>query len=576
MNEDDNPTPFKRAKRRLQNACDECRKRKAQKCPIIIAPIAWDLEFRARIALPWKRRPPNSLADAQQLVNSILSTSKPFIVPRDTQTVHQLLVDLAHYARSLERRASPSASSSPEHTSDPADPFCLGHEPPTPAGFYIHTEMSPAEEVDLNNIKDIFGLLTLEETAPRHFGPSSTVKFIHSVLFLKQRIKGTKERVSRKRPQFWSIYPWQAERVEPPPEYIFPSNALMHELVDIFFEKINAYLPLLHRPTFEKCIADDLHRQNSQFGATVLAVCACAARYSNNPQVLADPTEELSAGWHYFRQVRLLRPSFVSLATVYELQLYCLACIFLYSTTTPEACWTLLGHAVRCAQDMGIHRSPPKHAKPTVESQLLNRAFWCLFVIDVVMTGAVGRPRAIHPDEYDVPLPIDCDDEYWETANPEDAFKQPPGKPSSISFWISFIKLFDILAFSQLKMCIVRKSDTDSEWTERNVMEIDSRLNAWVDTIPEHHGPPVKWDPNRVNNLFFHQSAILNMTYYWVQMQVHRPFIILIQKEIVSPLPSQAICANAARSCCHIMAAQHRRDVISHPVTLVGMPCPNV
>ena len=49
---------------------------------------------------------------------------------------------------------------------------------------------------------------------------------------------------------------------------------------------------------------------------------------------------------------------------------------------------------------------------------------------------------------FDVDFPIDCDDEYWEHPDPQQAFKQPPDKPSTISFFISFLKLTNILAFA--------------------------------------------------------------------------------------------------------------------------------
>jgi hypothetical protein len=45
-----------------------------------------------------------------------------------------------------------------------------------------------------------------------------------------------------------------------------------------------------------------------------------------------------------------------------------------------------------------------------------------------------------------VDLPIDCDDEYWENDDPNLAFKQPPGKPSKVAFFISLIKQQEILA----------------------------------------------------------------------------------------------------------------------------------
>ena len=47
---------------------------------------------------------------------------------------------------------------------------------------------------------------------------------------------------------------------------------------------------------------------------------------------------------------------------------------------------------------------------------------------------------------FDVDSPCICDDEYWENPDdPESAFQQPPGKPSSALYFICFIKLMYIL-----------------------------------------------------------------------------------------------------------------------------------
>jgi hypothetical protein len=75
-----------------------------------------------------------------------------------------------------------------------------------------------------------------------------------------------------------------------------------------------------------------------------------------------------------------------------------------------------------------------------------------------------GRPRALQDDEYvkahrkpnhtsltvarfsfDLDPPIECDDEYWENQDPDKAWKQPPGKPSSMAYFNQFLKLGDVL-----------------------------------------------------------------------------------------------------------------------------------
>jgi hypothetical protein len=50
---------------------------------------------------------------------------------------------------------------------------------------------------------------------------------------------------------------------------------------------------------------------------------------------------------------------------------------------------------------------------------------------------------------FDQEYPIDCDDEFWDHPDPEKAFKQPDGKPSTVSCWVHLLKLLDILSFAQ-------------------------------------------------------------------------------------------------------------------------------
>jgi len=49
---------------------------------------------------------------------------------------------------------------------------------------------------------------------------------------------------------------------------------------------------------------------------------------------------------------------------------------------------------------------------------------------------------------FDVDLPIEVDDEYWEHPDPEQMFKQPPGKPSVVAWFNNYLKLSRILAFA--------------------------------------------------------------------------------------------------------------------------------
>lgn len=49
---------------------------------------------------------------------------------------------------------------------------------------------------------------------------------------------------------------------------------------------------------------------------------------------------------------------------------------------------------------------------------------------------------------FDLDLPLECDDEYWDDPDPELRFKQPEGKPSLITAFALTIRFNQILAVS--------------------------------------------------------------------------------------------------------------------------------
>jgi hypothetical protein len=91
---------------------------------------------------------------------------------------------------------------------------------------------------------------------------------------------------------------------------------------------------------------------------------------------------------------------------------------------------------------------------------------------------------------FDIEYPIECDDEYWETDDQEQSFKQPPGKPCKISAFIAQIRLVEILGFTLRTLYSTKKSKIltgliGNEWEQRVVAELDSSMNKWRDSLPQ-------------------------------------------------------------------------------------------
>ena len=105
-------------------------------------------------------------------------------------------------------------------------------------------------------------------------------------------------------------------------QYHYPPDDLLSVLVDNYFQHLNPYLPLLHRPSFERALADRRHHTDIGFGSVVMLVCSIGARWSDDHRCLLEGASAHSAGWKWFDQVQVHRKSFMGPPRLYDLQIY--------------------------------------------------------------------------------------------------------------------------------------------------------------------------------------------------------------------------------------------------------------
>ncbi|KAJ7702971.1 fungal-specific transcription factor domain-containing protein, partial [Mycena rosella] len=501
------------------------------------------------------------LTPAQRKIAAILSQTTPYSLPQEPSSVLRTLVDIATYARDLEQELAVLRGASLPDT-PVVDPSTTYNRPPTPTDL----SLSATDGCILTGLNDRMKGLMVDSSHKRYYGSSSDIMLLSTVMEIKKEsgddTRFTDHVLAIKRPEYWNPHPWHQPPPEAPDIYVFPEKDLMASLISLYFFHVHPFIPLLHRPTFEKSVAEDLHLRDSRFGATLLLVCSLASRYSSDPRVNLEGTLELSSGWKWMGQIRIVRQSFTTTPSLYDVQICCLAVIFLQGTGCPELCWVLTSIGIRLAQDVGAHRRRRYTGDKPAEDQLWTRAFWVLVCIDILLSASFGRPRATTADDFDLDLPIECDDIYWENSGPALAFKQPEGVPSLMAYMNCYVKLLDILGFAQKTLYTLKRSKKRGaeaeKWNQQVVAELDSAMNNWIDTLPDH----LRWDPHRENFIFFQQSASLYASYYHVQIQIHRPFLPAPGRSSPLAYPSLAVCANSARSCSHVMDVQSRRGIL--------------
>ena len=179
--------------------------------------------------------------------------------------------------------------------------------------------------VALYNTSKAFAGAYQEGDAPKIFGEGSAFAFSQNL----NRGSPLSDNPSSHRPEFWTIpsvrssrfacdvsfdpyqafFQWLFPMLNGPRVlFVFPEPSLMQHLLDTYFDIHNIILPILHRPTFERSLADKLHERNESFGAVVLLTCAIACRHSDDPRVTHPITTSTSnTGWNLFNQVDRLR-----------------------------------------------------------------------------------------------------------------------------------------------------------------------------------------------------------------------------------------------------------------------------
>ncbi|KAJ7693300.1 fungal-specific transcription factor domain-containing protein [Mycena rosella] len=431
-----------------------------------------------------------------------------------------------------------------------------------------HSAETPLQRNDEESLSGGLRKLKLDPEQNRFFGKSSGVQLVQTALNFKSHFSGIPHSypiLPNKRENYWAPVPWLLPPPDENPLYTFPDPDLLTSLVNLYFKEVNPCSPVLHRPTFKRKLAANLHIRDHRFAATVLMVCSLGARHSDDPRVLLEgETTRHSAGHKWHSQVSVIPKHLIYKPDLYELQTIALSAMFLMAISPTALCWNQIGFGLRRAQDVGAHR---RNAQPRSKSlnEQWNRVFWVLLCLEWQFGTITGRPLAMHDQDFDQEFPLDCDDEYWDLN-----FEQPKDKPSEISYFIHCAKLLEIQAAVTTTLYSARKPKDlygrSSPHTDtQNIMAFDSALNSWLLEVPEH----LWWDPKRKNTLHFKQSALLYTAYYNVQILVHRPYIPTPRTvSLPGAHPSLAICTNAARSCARIFDAQDQLGIPVHPGAL--------
>ncbi|KAL2016665.1 hypothetical protein VTK56DRAFT_3209 [Thermocarpiscus australiensis] len=286
---------------------------------------------------------------------------------------------------------------------------------------------------------------------------------------------------------------------------------------------------------------------------------------NNNSNWQQRNAPERDRGGRFFRRAKTLVLSGILQTGKIELvQALLLLAHYLHGSLELNHCWTVVGLAVRTAQELGLYLDPARTTADVVEQEIHKRVWWGCFALDRLISTKLGRPPVIHdgpPIRVDLPLPVD--DEY---LTEQAGYRQPEGVPSKLEFF-RFIVSHCRLVERVLNVMFKNGGGSGNTNTNTNTGEVpppeqqqqqqqqqasgssklrsvdpqdllamsiqlDGALTAWQEGLPAHLRP----ESESAQWAFQRQRSVLLMRSLHLRLLIHRQTLLLyISRPVTDP-----------------------------------------
>lgn len=300
--------------------------------------------------------------------------------------------------------------------------------------------------------------------------------------------------------------------------YKLPERSLADSLVDGYFDRVHAFYPFVHEPSFradyEKMwvnTAGSVARPSWYALLNIIFALGCEF-------CKAIPADKVLTTVRPFvnRSRKIIFSYVFKKGNLELLQALLLMSHYLQGTLQLNECWNLVGLMIRTAFTIGLHLDPEGSPISAAEVEIRKRVWWGCFIIDRTLSMKFGRPSSIQAAEvYDVPCPLAVDDQY--IHNDSTTPRQPANRPSEIAFFIHTIELSqvidnilkDLYATNRKSLRLdagVSEESRQYQFLSRAVL-LDGQLRSWWKDVPAHLRPESEVD----GQIFKRQRSVMRV-----------------------------------------------------------------
>ncbi|KAK8917850.1 putative transcriptional regulatory protein [Metarhizium anisopliae] len=318
------------------------------------------------------------------------------------------------------------------------------------------------------------------DRSPGYLGEVSDIRFVNLV---KQFLQ-TQDGSTRTQEDFESYD--QGESLVSPDKaacktILLPVLEEAQQYITAYFTTIHIAYPFIPESRFMqdyKALRDQDSPQTQND-----TICAIGAYYRTLPG--KDETDD---GLHekYFLCALTLAPTTNLERSLAQVSLLLARCFYLLVVCRTESCWTILGQAVRVAQSIGLHveNDDIDHTKlnHSLEIEERRRVWYSIYVLDRLLSLQLGRPPAIHDDDFNVPLPARASDAEIDWTG-DVIQEKTDNTPSSGDYFLAVIAFSGIVGRVLRGLYCPRRSHFASG-DLLNTKDLDRQLVQWKLALP--------------------------------------------------------------------------------------------
>ncbi|CEJ91488.1 hypothetical protein VHEMI07196 [[Torrubiella] hemipterigena] len=416
------------------------------------------------------------------------------------------------------------------------------HKAATKKRSRVKVEMDNAlSDIDTDNIQPIpatDGVETADscepssptdvEQSPCYLGEVSDIRFVHVVKQFLQSQDGTTAA-----PTGLESYDQGdgaiVSDLEACKGVLLPALEEAKPYIDAYFSTIHVAYPFIPQALFIEAYqtigGPDTQSACSRGVKTALTytVCAIGAYYTS---LLGHEEKEDMRHEKYFSTALRLAPTATIERSVTQISLLLARCFYLLVVCRTESCWTMLGQAVRAAQSIGLHVETDATDNPTeatlVEVEKRRRLWYSIYVLDRLLALQLGRPPAIHDDDYNVPLPSRVSDANidWRGTFINEC---DTNGPSEGDYFLAVIAFSEIVGRVLRSLyCPKRRHITSEDLL--NTKDLDGQLSAWKLELPRS----LRFDLGHAfeqSSILKRQRNMLAIKYHHLRALIHRPYL---------------------------------------------------